>query len=83
MGLWEEGRQCVGACVAWFYLAHVYVCGMHGWSSFVCLCFCVCVYVCVFDMGIPMCVFCVCVCLSVCFLWVLRCMLYHTRVAHK
>ena len=30
MGPWEEGRQCVGACVAWCDLAHVYVCGMHA-----------------------------------------------------
>ena len=24
MGPWEEGRECVGACVAWCDRAHVY-----------------------------------------------------------
>ncbi len=41
MGPWEEGRQCVGACVAWCDLAHVYVCGMHACT-------------CSIDMGIQM-----------------------------
>jgi hypothetical protein len=28
MGPWEEGRQCVGACVAWCVLSHVYAASM-------------------------------------------------------
>ena len=37
---WEEGRECVGACVAWCDFADVYA-----------ACMCARVY---FDMGIPM-----------------------------
>ncbi len=40
MGPWEEGRECVGACVAWCDFADVYA-----------ACMCVRVYV---DMGIQM-----------------------------
>ena len=40
MGPWEEGRECLGACVAWCDLFRVYA-----------ACMCVRVYV---DMGIPM-----------------------------
>ncbi len=29
LGPWEEGRECMGACVAWCDLALVYVCGLH------------------------------------------------------
>ncbi len=42
MGPWEEGRQCVGACVAWCVLGHLYAAsmsvrvsidmGIHGYS---------------------------------------------------
>ena len=28
MGPWEEGRECVGACVAWCDLFHVYAASM-------------------------------------------------------
>jgi hypothetical protein len=28
MGPWEEGRQCVGACVAWCVLGHEYAASM-------------------------------------------------------
>ncbi len=28
MGPWEEGRDCVGACVAWCVLGHVYASSM-------------------------------------------------------
>jgi hypothetical protein len=40
MGPWEEGRECVGACVAWCDMAHVYAAST-----------CARVYI---DIGIPM-----------------------------
>ena len=40
MGPWEAGRQCVGACVAWCDMAHVYTASVP-----------VRVYI---EMGIPM-----------------------------
>jgi len=40
MGPWDEGRECVGACVAWCDFADVYA-----------ACICVCISI---DMGIQM-----------------------------
>jgi hypothetical protein len=40
MGPWEEGRECVGACVAWCVLGHLYAASMSVRVSI--------------DMGIPM-----------------------------
>jgi hypothetical protein len=40
MGPWEEGRECVGACVAWCVFSHEYAASMSVRVSI--------------DMGIPM-----------------------------
>jgi hypothetical protein len=47
------------------------------------LCACVCVCACVWPCVCVRVCFCVCLFVCVCLTWVFRCMLYHTRVAHK
>jgi hypothetical protein len=62
-----EGRECVGACVAWCDLAHVYAASM-----------CVRVNI---DMGIPVNILSYTY-VSI-LTWVFRCIFYHTRIYHK